>query len=324
MADGLGGERAGELASETTVDRFVDLFASGTYRTWPENTGPDAFEKVISRAVREISDEIRQLGRGDPSLRGLGSTLVLGLFHGDRLTLAHVGDSRCYLLRAGNFDCLTADHTWVANQVEAGMIAPEEAQGHPQRGLLTQSLGDAEPPQVAVTSQRIVDGDVFLFCSDGLNQALTDAVIHRISARYLHPQDIADILVAKANEADGSDNITAVVARCRDVAGQPAWVPEDTEPITRPEILERPVPAPWWKSLLWAGAGAVAGLLIATLILRVHALQVYERSVEHFEQGQYLHAEREMRHLLTLLLDEEKAERVIEMYRYMAELEAGE
>ncbi|MDA8017518.1 MAG: protein phosphatase 2C domain-containing protein [Thermoanaerobaculia bacterium] len=213
VADGMGGERAGDRASQITAERLRDWFVDGTYREWPEATGPGGLEAALGRAIRAVSQEIYELGEGDPNIRGLGSTVVVGLLSQDRLVLGHVGDSRCYRLRGSTLELLTTDHSWVQRQVDAGVISAEAARSHPQRNILTRSLGDSLPPEVDIASYEVRHGDLYVLCSDGLTGGVSDGEILKMSLLGKTPQMLAESLVHLANEQDGSDNITCVVGR---------------------------------------------------------------------------------------------------------------
>ena len=233
VADGMGGERAGDRASQTAAERVHEWMSSGEWKTWQVD-GERPLAAALGMAVQRVSDEIFRLGEDDPSIRGLGSTLVTVALEQDRMTVAHVGDSRCYRIRGASIEQLTADHSWVERQVQAGFLTPEQARSHPQRNILTRSLGDEMTPEVDVRSEPLQPGDLFLLCSDGLTGGVTDAELLEASRHHQDPQELAEKLVHLANEKDGSDNITAVVGLCRAVDGGAAWTSdtEDTRPLT--------------------------------------------------------------------------------------------
>lgn len=233
VADGMGGERAGDRASQTAAERIREWMSTAAWKTWPIDGGPP-IPAALGMAVRRVSDEIFQIGEDDPAVRGLGSTLVAVALEQDRMTVAHVGDSRCYRIRGSSIEQLTADHSWVERQVQAGFLTPEQARSHPQRNVLTRSLGDESTPEVDVRSEPLQPGDLFLLCSDGLTGGVTDAELLAEARRHDDPQELADALVNLANEKDGSDNITAVVGLCEAVDGGAAWTSdsEDTRPLT--------------------------------------------------------------------------------------------
>lgn len=253
VADGLGGQQAGDRASQLVADHILDTLTRGTIE--------GGLRAAIRQAVRESNDELLQLGRDEPEIEGLGSTLVLAAVRDDRLTVAHVGDSRCYLIRDHRIECLTGDHSWVAERVRSGALSSEDAEIDPRSSLLTRSLGDPNSPEVDFWAEELRDGDTFLLCSDGLTKALSDTEIFQLTERYPSPQDSAEALAAVADSKDGSDNVTVVVARCRIAAGRsPGFEPEDTEPILRPEELAA-ARSSSWRAWRWFSVGFLAGLL---------------------------------------------------------------
>lgn len=299
VADGMGGERAGDRASQLTAERLRHWFSTGTYSSWPEFSGDRALQAALTHAVRAVSNEIYQLGQNDASIRGLGSTVVMAAMTSKHMILAHVGDSRGYLVRNGSIQQVTSDHSWVQRQVDAGVITPEAARSHPQRNILTRSLGDSLPPEVDITTLDLRDQDLFLLCSDGLTNGLTDDDLLHLAQRHPEPQTLAEALVRTANEQDGSDNITAVVGLCRAdgprrqkafeehstsriVVGDEEFYDGDTEvDIPKPNRdelfgkqnageIERDRPADW-KTWLSAALLALAlGLLAGYLVQRSH------------------------------------------------------
>lgn len=217
VADGMGGERAGDRASRMAVEQLRQWFSSGAYRAWPENNG--SLEAVMVRAVRDVSNAIYKVGDADPTIRGLGSTVVVCALSGEVMTLAHVGDSRCYHVRGNTIRQLTTDHSWVQRQVDAGLLSHDDARRHPQRNILIRSLGDALPPEVDTQALDVADGDLFVLCTDGLTGGVSDEEILQFTSYFRNPQQLADALVRLANDKDGSDNITVVVGRCKTHGG---------------------------------------------------------------------------------------------------------
>lgn len=197
VADGMGGHTAGEVASRLAIDA-----ATGDDGT----TGPDATERV-----RLANDAVGEAVTKDPRLSGMGTTLTLGVFHPDgRLDLAHVGDSRAYLLRDGAIRQLTEDHTLVAELVAGGMLTPEEARAHPRRNLVTQSIGMPEV-DIYTVEERLEPTDRVLLCSDGLTAEVGDQEIARILTDASSLSEAAWDLIAAANAAGGQDNTTVAV-----------------------------------------------------------------------------------------------------------------
>lgn len=210
VADGMGGHQAGGVASSLATRGLVELLSKAVARgTKP--TGAHPRDDLLTQMVREINAQVHRAAL-EPETRGMGTTLTAALLAGSVLTIAHVGDSRAYLLRDGMLHQLTQDHSWVAEEVARGALTPEEARKHPRRNILTQALGMA--PEVLPDSVRMeVSGDdVLLLCSDGLHSLVSDDEIARTLADE-EPQEACRSLVERANALGGHDNITVVTAR---------------------------------------------------------------------------------------------------------------
>ena len=218
VADGMGGERAGDRASQMAAEGLHQVFVSGLFKSWDEFRHRLWAPAVLYRAIREISQAILDIGDAEPEIRGLGSTVVVTLMSGDEMTIAHVGDSRCYRVRGRQIEQLTVDHTWVERQVEVGLLSREQARHHPHRNVLTRSLGDATPPISDVRTETVQHGDLFILCSDGMSGALTDGEMLGLVRQHQDLQHLAEAMVRLANVKDGSDNITVVVGRCEKIS----------------------------------------------------------------------------------------------------------
>jgi protein phosphatase len=162
----------------------------------------------MDTAARRLTD----VADSDPSLRGTGTTLVALLLDGTRVGVAHVGDSRAYLLRAGEFHQLTHDHTLVQSLVDEGRLTPDEAADHPRRSVLVRTLQEGSPAEPDLFSVEGQIGDRFLVCSDGVTGVLDDDEIQDILSGVPEPADAVDRIIELANEGGGPDNITCVVA----------------------------------------------------------------------------------------------------------------
>ena len=197
VADGMGGHRGGDVASKLALETVEQLFH--------RRTG------TLSEQVRRANQAVFERSKVDRRVTGMGTTLTAALVQGDALRLAHVGDSRAYLLRAGSLRQLTTDHTLVARMVKAGEISEAEAEVHPHRNVLTRALGTE--PEVRVDEDEIplLEGDRVLLCSDGLTGMVTEEQIQAILEMDVPAQEAADRLVTAANRAGGIDNITVVV-----------------------------------------------------------------------------------------------------------------
>jgi serine/threonine protein phosphatase PrpC len=154
---------------------------------------------------------------GDTGLRGMGATIVAALLGKDdgRLTVAHVGDSRAYLHREHTTELITSDHSWVHEQVLAGLLSEEAARNHPLKNVVTRALGGAQEPTVDIAERTLVGGDLLLLCSDGLNTMLSDEEINAVLGRSTDLKELAQQMVREANRKGGVDNITVILARAR-------------------------------------------------------------------------------------------------------------
>jgi serine/threonine protein phosphatase PrpC len=199
VCDGMGGASAGEIASQIACQSLLALDP----RT--------ASEDDLRKAVGEANEAIVERSSEEDTLMGMGTTLTAALAGDDVLTLAHVGDSRAYLLRGGEFRQMTDDHSWVGELVRRGELTPAQAAVHPHRSVITRALGtesDIEPDMVKV---EVHPGDRLVLCTDGLSGMVPDARVASILAGSIDPQAIADALVQEALAEGGEDNITVVV-----------------------------------------------------------------------------------------------------------------
>jgi len=203
VADGMGGHAAGEIASQLAIST---LFRE--YYTDPS----DDIMASLRRAYRVANAEIHATAASDPARRGMGTTLVAAVLKGAWLFVANVGDSRAYLVRQGRIRQITRDHSWVAEQIEAGVITREQARQHAHRNIITRALGSRPDVEVDVFTMKVQAGDVIVLCSDGLSNELEDEEIGHIVAKN-DPQKAADKLISLANQRGGNDNVTAIVVK---------------------------------------------------------------------------------------------------------------
>ncbi len=291
VADGMGGAKAGEVASAIAVEAFE---AAGE-----QDEAPEA---QLTRLVREANRRIYDLAVTDESRRGMGTTLTAAKVHGGEVSLAHVGDSRAYRLRDGALEQITSDHSLVAELERSGQITPEAAEHHPQRSIITRALGPEPDVEVDTYTLGGRDGDVFLICSDGLTSMISNDEVGSILRTSEALDDAAEALVRAANQSGGKDNITVILFRLGetgDAAVESDGPPEDatiagtlsaadvaaaaeTEaPAPRRREPIPPAPAPPAKrrrSRLGLVAKVLAGVLvIAAAVAGLYALsrQVY-------------------------------------------------
>lgn len=202
VADGMGGHAAGELASSTTIAAFAELD-----RQPPGESVLTAMADTVEAAHEELSRIIS----GAPDFSGMGTTVTAMSWEGDRVAIAHVGDSRAYLLRAGELLQVTKDHTFVQTLVDAGTITDEEAASHPKRNLLMKALDGVHTVEPDLSIREVKSGDRFLLCSDGLSGVLTPAEIREVLSSG-DPTGCVTALVERALEGGAPDNVTVVVA----------------------------------------------------------------------------------------------------------------
>lgn len=208
IADGMGGQAAGEVASSEVISTLVQLD--------DDVPGSDILTSLGS-AVQRANDQLRVMVEEDPQLEGMGTTLTALLWTGQRLGLVHVGDSRAYLLRDGALTQITQDHTWVQRLVDEGRITEEEATTHPQRSLLMRALGSGDHVEPDLSIREVRAGDRYLICSDGLSGVVSHQTMEEALAGYQGPQETIQTLIELALRGGGPDNITCIVADVLDV-----------------------------------------------------------------------------------------------------------
>ncbi|WP_333766593.1 Stp1/IreP family PP2C-type Ser/Thr phosphatase [Streptomyces sp. IBSBF 2435] len=203
IADGMGGQAAGEVASSEVISTIVTLD--------DDIPGSDILTS-LGTAVQRANDQLLQMVQEDPQLEGMGTTLTALLWTGQRLGLVHVGDSRAYLLRDGVLTQITQDHTWVQRLVDEGRITEEEATTHPQRSLLMRALGSGERVEPDLSIREVRVGDRYLICSDGLSGVVSHQTLEDTLAGYQAPHETVQELIQLALRGGGPDNITCIVA----------------------------------------------------------------------------------------------------------------
>ncbi|MEU2420343.1 Stp1/IreP family PP2C-type Ser/Thr phosphatase [Streptomyces sp. NPDC007851] len=208
IADGMGGQAAGEVASSEVISTLVTLD--------DDVPGSDILTS-LGHAVQRANDQLRAMVEEDPQLEGMGTTLTALLWTGQRLGLVHVGDSRAYLLRDGVLTQITQDHTWVQRLVDEGRITEEEATTHPQRSLLMRALGSGEHVEPDLSIREVRAGDRYLICSDGLSGVVSHQTLEETLASYQGPQETVQELIQLALRGGGPDNITVIIADVLDL-----------------------------------------------------------------------------------------------------------
>jgi serine/threonine protein phosphatase PrpC len=211
LADGMGGYNAGEIASG-----MATTFIKSELGRWLSQAGRHANAREVRRAMEICVDNanrsIFNAANSNPQYSGMGTTLVLGVFQDARLMLGHIGDSRCYRLRGGEFAQITKDHSLLQEQMDAGLITPEQAATSTNKNLVTRALGVEDAVLLEVNEHKVEPGDIYLMCSDGLSDMVDDGGIARILETDATMEEKVVQLIAAANANGGRDNISVLLA----------------------------------------------------------------------------------------------------------------
>ncbi len=217
VCDGVGGHAAGEVASQMGVETVLEYFAQaldGEYpaigKTFPE-ASPQA--NALASAIQLANQRIHRISSEDPDRAGLGSTVVAALVNDKGVAIAHVGDSRIYLLRGDRIQQLTRDHSFVMEQVARGLMSEEEAEHSPVQNFILRALGAEAEVEPDVADLELAPGDTLLFNSDGLTRHVTPAQIAAIVQAAPNLEAACDGLIQAARDGGGSDNITCLLVR---------------------------------------------------------------------------------------------------------------
>jgi serine/threonine protein phosphatase PrpC len=247
VADGMGGHAAGEVAAKITVETIGEFIAATRQKeeaTWPFKYNHElAFNSNrLAIAIEKANERVMSAVAAQPWLKGMGTTVVAGLLNEKILSLAHVGDSRAYRYRGGELTRLTDDHSWVHEQVSAGILTEDEAKTHPLKNVVTRALGGGPSVSPDLREMEFVIGDAFLFCSDGLTTMLSDEEIRDTVAadETKDAQAMCQGLVDLANEKGGVDNITVVFVRITDTAEPDTTEPAAAKPATAKPATVKP------------------------------------------------------------------------------------
>ncbi len=212
LADGMGGYNAGEVASG-----MATAFIRSELVRWLTEAGDQVqlgqVRRAIDICVHNANLSIFNASAANAHYAGMGTTLVMGVFKGDKLLLGHVGDSRCYRLRSGELVQITKDHSLLQEQIDAGLLTPAQAALSPNRNLVTRAMGVENSVMLELHEHQVEPGDLYMMCSDGLSDMVADEAIGSILQAGLPLAQMADELVAKANENGGRDNITVLLTQ---------------------------------------------------------------------------------------------------------------
>ena len=212
LADGMGGYNAGEVASG-----MVTSFIKTELGRWLSEASENATDTDVRRAMDICVDNanraIFNAANSNPQYAGMGTTLVVAVFRENRLLVGHVGDSRAYRLRAGRLQQITRDHSLLQEQIDAGLITPEQAAFSANKNLVTRAVGVEDTVLLETHQHEVLPGDLYLMCSDGLSDMLDDASIAQLLQTSDSLDQTARALIDGANDAGGKDNISVILVR---------------------------------------------------------------------------------------------------------------
>ncbi len=226
LADGMGGYNAGEVASNMATS-----FIRTELGRWLREASTQASDAEVRRAMDICVDNanraIFNAANANPQYAGMGTTLVVAVFRDTRVLLGHVGDSRCYRLREGRLQQITRDHSLLQEQIDAGLITPEQAAFSANKNLVTRAVGVEDTVLLETHQHDALPGDLFLLCSDGLSDMLDDESIAQVLLAHDSLESCSRALVDAANDAGGKDNISVILGRSSGSAGATArsWWP---------------------------------------------------------------------------------------------------
>ncbi|MBL1141287.1 MAG: Stp1/IreP family PP2C-type Ser/Thr phosphatase [Proteobacteria bacterium] len=226
LADGMGGYKAGEVASALAVTNILYGITEGLKKTKKgqvdETSGFCNESLVVKETVVQANSDIFNTAKADPQCQGMGTTIVVGLFHDNILSIAHVGDSRLYRLRNNELQQVTKDHSLIQELIDRGLYTPEEAHANTPKNLVTRAMGIEADVDVDLAEEMVLPDDIYLLCSDGLNDMVKDEEIHLTLSKYsANLAQTADKLVEFANKRGGKDNISIILVRVREDFSSP-------------------------------------------------------------------------------------------------------
>lgn len=207
LCDGMGGARAGNIASQ----RAAECFMEQTGIADPQQADTETLAGIVEKAVAAANTEVYELSQSAPEYNGMGTTLVGGICVDNRVVLANVGDSRAYVLENGKIAQMTADHSLVAEMVRSGRLSSEDAKHYPGRNLITRAIGVDGEVEADLYEITLHEGQTLLLCSDGLCGMVTDLEIVSAVARSASKEEACEKLIQLACDAGGNDNITVVL-----------------------------------------------------------------------------------------------------------------
>lgn len=218
LADGMGGYKAGEVASAIAVNTIMTeldtLIGDINPAELDDETGFTKLSILVRDLVKSANEAIFNTASSQPQYKGMGTTLVMALFYNNRMTIAHVGDSRLYRVKKDKLEQITQDHTLLRELIERGFYTEEQARNSPNKNLVTRALGVDKDVEVDIQEEIVTPGDRFLLCSDGLTDMLEDDEISSILKEYSDNIDTcAQALIDQANDKGGLDNVSVIIAK---------------------------------------------------------------------------------------------------------------
>jgi PPM family protein phosphatase len=219
LADGMGGYQAGEVASAMAVQAIMEEIRDGIkllkkHGNIDDESGFACESLLVKEAITRANATIHKAATSQPQCQGMGTTVVTAMFYDDRMTIAHVGDSRLYRLRASVLEQITVDHSLLQELIDKGFYTPEEAKHSLNKNLVTRAMGIEGTVVPDVQEEAAVPGDIYLLCSDGLTDMVEDEQIHQTIEKHAGNLDrAADELVLIANENGGKDNVSVVLVK---------------------------------------------------------------------------------------------------------------
>lgn len=218
LADGMGGHRGGEMASAITVSTVLELVTKKLKDTsigeTDDESGYSAESIAVHEAITQANKNVYDSSEANAQYRGMGTTVVVALFYDNRLTVAHVGDSRLYRLRDGQLEQLTRDHSLMQELIDRGFYTPEQARNSLNKNLVTRAIGIDSSVQIDIQEDVVMVDDIYLLCSDGVTDMIEDDLIKKaIEENSDNLDKAADEIIRLANEHGGKDNISALLAK---------------------------------------------------------------------------------------------------------------
>ncbi len=227
LADGMGGYQAGDVASRMAVKTITEQLYAFLKKCPPfklhANHRYHFVTLLLEQAVLKANQVIYKMAKQKTHYQGMGTTIIVALFHNNFMSVAHVGDSRLYRIRGKEFRQLTKDHSILQELIDCGFYTPEQARHYPRKHLITQALGVGQAINVEIQENRVHAQDTYLLCSDGLSDMLDDGDMYNI-LNHNSPEQAAQLLIEAANKKGGKDNISLILVRPSPVKAQKNWL----------------------------------------------------------------------------------------------------